>query len=310
MLVKNSTFLYYNKAKVQKNFKMKEITFKQYKAIDISILSGLLLIFEALSVYASSHWFSHSGISLVPLISLTPLVVVIMMMRWSEFAFVAAVVGGVSYCFACGGKPEQYLVYCLGNLFGLLSLLIIKKLGKDAVRGRLTYLIPVSISTYLFITVGRWLVSLIFAPTIKTLPGFISTDIISLVVLIVGVIALRKSDGILEDQKSYLLRLDRERREAEEKNATMASALYSEKPEDDYIDEDYPDEDYLDEEIPEDSPEDGEAPEEEAPDDTPAYEPPPIGEAEYIPDAEEMPPELSADETDNNNDEFNSEDKI
>ena len=126
-----------------------------------------------------------------------------------------------------------------------------------------------------------------------------------------GVIALRKSDGILEDQKSYLLRLDRERREAEEKNATMASALYSEKPEDDYIDEDYPDEDYPDEDYPdEEIPEDGEDPEEEAPDDTPAYEPPPIGEAEYIPDAEEMPPELSADETDNNNDEFNSEDKI
>jgi hypothetical protein len=293
---------------------MKEITFKQYKAIDISILSGLLLIFEALSVYASSHWFSHSGISLVPLISLTPLVVMIMMMRWSEFAFVAAIVGGASYCFACGGKPEQYLVYCLGNLFGLISLLIIKKLGKDAVRGRLTYLIPISISTYLFITVGRWLVSLIFAPTVKTLITFITTDIISLVVLIVGVIALRKSDGILEDQKSYLLRLDRERREAEEKNATMASALYCERLDDDY------DEDYPEEEIPEDAPLDEEAPEdgyteeeisEEAPiDEPPSDETPPIGEAEYISDAEEMPIDLSADEKDNNNDEFNSEDKI
>ncbi len=288
---------------------MKEITFKQYKAIDISILSGLLLIFEALSVYASSHWFSHSGVSLVPLISLTPLVLMIMMMRWSEFAFVGAIVGGLSYCFACGGEPEQYLVYCLGNLFGILSLLIINKLGKDAVRGRLAYLIPISISTYLFITVGRWLVSLIFAPTIETLPGFISTDIISLVVMIVGVIALRKSDGILEDQKSYLIRLDRERREAEEKNATMASALYCEAPEDDYLDEDYPEEGYL-EDYPEDTPSDGEAPEEEIPEDHPEDEAPPIGEAEYIPDAEEMPLELSAEETDNNNDEFNSEDKI
>ena len=290
---------------------MKEITFKQYKAIDISILSGLLLIFEALSVYASSHWFSHSGISLVPLISLTPLVVMIMMMRWSEFAFVAAIVGGASYCFACGGKPEQYLVYCLGNLFGILSLLIIKKLGKDAVRGRLTYLILISISTYLFINVGRWLVSLIFAPTIETLLGFITTDIISLVVLIVGVIALRKSDGILEDQKSYLLRLDRERREVEERNATMASALYCERTDDDYPDEDYSDEDYpedegLDEDDPEESP-----PEEEAfEDETPSYEAPTIQEAEYIPDAEEMPLDFSPDETDNNNDEFNSEDKI
>jgi hypothetical protein len=159
--------------------------------------------------------------------------------------------------------------------------------------------------------VGRWLVSLIFAPTIETLLGFITTDIISLVVLIVGVIALRKSDGILEDQKSYLLRLDRERREAEERNATMASALYCERtdddyPDEDYLDEDYPEDDDLDEDDQEESP-----PEEEVfEDETPSYEAPTIQEAEYIPDAEEMPLDFSPDETDNNNDEFNSEDKI
>ncbi len=318
---------------------MKEITFKQYKAIDISILSVLLLVFEALSVYASSNWFSHSGISVVPLISLTPLVVVIMMMRWSEFAFVPAIVGGISYCFACGGKPEQYLVYCLGNLFGLLSLLIIKKLGKEEIRKRRWYLALVSISTYLFITVGRWLVSLIFAPMIKTLLTFIATDIISLVVAVVGVIALRNSDGILEDQKAYLLRLDRERREADAANATMASAIYCERAdEDDYLsDEEYDDrgddgsdimwtdpdgeeESGLEDDTPQE-PEDISENESGSPEDEPDLiedEPPQIQEAEHISDAEEMPvdsmedkPEdIPAENTDNYNDEFNSEDKI
>lgn len=309
---------------------MKEITFKQYKAIDISILSVLLLVFEALSVYASSNWFSHSGISVVPLISFTPLVVIIMMMRWSEFAFVPAIVGGVSYCFACGGKPEQYLIYCLGNLFGLLSLLIIKKVGKDTLRKKQLNLALFSISTYLFITVGRWLVSLIFAPTFKTLLTFITTDIISLVVAIVGAIALRSSDGILEDQKSYLLRLDRERREEDERKATMASAIYCERAdEDDYLSDE--EDDDLDDDsdiiwsepdgeekrgLPDDIPAEPEdIPEEPAPEDG---EPVKIQEAEYIPDAEEMPvdspedkPEdTPAENTDNYNDEFNSEDKI
>ena len=289
---------------------MKQITFKQYKAIDISILSVLLLVFEALAVYASGKWFSHSGIALVPLISLTPLVVMVMMMRWSEFAFIPALVGGLSYCFACGGKPEQYLIYCVGNLFALLALPIIKKVGKEKVRQRTLYLVLISISTYLFITIGRWLVSLIFEPTFKTLMAFITTDIISLVVLIVGVISLRKSDGILEDQKSYLLRLDRERREHEEERLAMASAAYRPNEDDDEDDFEYPEEEtlsdysYEDDEpdLPEESYEPDEIPE------------PVIPETEYLPDAGEMPvytpdEEITPD-NDYNNDEFNSEDKI
>ena len=306
---------------------MKQITFKQYKAIDISILSVLLLVFEALSIYASGKWFSHSGISLVPLISLTPLVVVIMMMRWSEFAFVPALVGGLSYCFACGGKPEQYLIYCLGNLFGLLSLLIIKKLGKDTVRQRTLYLVLIPVSTYLFITVGRWLVSLIFEPTVKTLLTFITTDIISLVVAIVGVIALRKSDGILEDQKSYLLRLDRERKALEEERIAMASGAYlpgqndvrDEDEDDDIIWDDTGagEDEFFDEES-EDFAADIPADEEFTGDttDEPDQENERIPETEYIPEAEEMPVYSPAEEqesqimNENNNDEFYSEDKI
>ena len=291
---------------------MKEITFKQYKAIDISILSALLLVFEALSVYASSNWFSHSGISVVPLISLTPLVVVIMMMRWSELAFIPAIVGGISYCFACGGKPEQYLIYCLGNLFGILALLIIKKLGKEEIKKRKIYLALVSISTYLFITVGRWLVSLIFAPTVRTLLTFITTDIISLVVAVVGAIALRNSDGILEDQKSYLLRLDRERREEDAKKATMASALYCEGGEEYYLGDDGEDSAEDDSDIIWTDPdEEYPLPEEDIPDGEPnPIEDDPDLEDEPTDLPEDKPEDLSAENTDNFNDEFNSEDKI
>lgn len=293
---------------------MKQITFKQYKAIDISILSVLLLVFEALSIYASGKWFSHSGIALVPLISLTPLVVMIMMMRWSEFAFITALVGGLSYCVACGGKPEQYVIYCVGNLFALLSLLIIRRVGKETVRNNTLYLVLVSISTYLFITVGRWLVSLIFEPTIKTLMAFITTDIISLVVLIVGVISLRKSEGILEDQKSYLLRLDREKRQLEEERFAMASTAYRPNEDDDEYEDDgveYPDEDDTsDYPMDEGEPEEDTLPEDEA-EEAPEPE---IPETEYLPDAGEMPVESPDEEitpdNDYNNDEFNSEDKI
>lgn len=286
----------------------KEITFKQYKAIDISILSVLLLLFEALSVYASSKWFNLAGLTLI---SLTPLVMVVMMMRWSEFAVIAALVGGVSYCFACGGKPEQYLIYCVGNLFGVLSIFIIKKLGKEAIREKQLRLALISISTYLFINVGRWLVSLIFAPALETLITFVTTDAISLVVAIVGTITLRNSDGILEDQKAYLLRLDRERREEEEKRAKMSSGIYNWRDEDEDLD-DLPEEDD-DSDIIWDEPDFAEEP--DIPSEEESLSPP--DEAEEIPEEDTSadfpvaePDEAEQETTDNNNDEFISEDKI
>lgn len=290
----------------------KEITFKQYKAIDISILSVLLLLFEALSVYASSKWFNLAGLTLI---SLTPLVMVVMMMRWSEFAVIAALVGGVSYCFACGGKPEQYLIYCVGNLFGILSIFIIKKLGKEAIREKQMRLALISVSTYLFINVGRWLVSLIFAPAFETLITFVTTDAISLIVAIVGTIALRNSDGILEDQKAYLLRLDRERREEEERRAKMSSGIYNWRDEDEEDDfDDLPEDD--DSDIIWDEPDPACEYEPDAPSEEERLSPPDI--AEEIPAREDdsadtpvaEPDEAEQETTDNNNDEFISEDKI
>ncbi len=227
---------------------MKQITFKQYKAIDISILSVLLIVFEALAVRGSNDWFSHNDVALVPLISLTPLVMVITMLRWSEFAFVPAIIGGVAYCIGYGGNWKQYIIYSLGNLLGLISILIIKKIGKDAVRKKISNILIVSTATYLAMTVGRWLVSLVFDFTFDTFIAFITTDIISLVVMVVGLIALRTSDGMLEDQKSYLLRIERERQEeAERKATTPYQGIYGEE-DDDEIDDDFDDDlddDYL-----------------------------------------------------------------
>lgn len=302
---------------------MKQITFKEYKAIDISILSVLLLAFEVLSVYATTHWFSHSGVALVPLISMTPLVVIIAMMRWSGFAAIPALVGGFFYCFACSGKPEQFVIYCVGNLFGLIALLIIKKLGKATVRSKISYLVLTAVATYLFITVGRWLVSLIFVPSITTLLSFVTTDIMSLVVAIVGVVALQKSDGILEDQKEYLLRLERERIAAEESRAAMASAPYCEDDDEDYSDEDddgiiWDDPPEAEESVaPEAGVEEPDVPDEPIAPDEPV-EPEEISAPEHFPEADEASedaerePELMPvdDNQDNNNDEFNSEDKI
>ena len=204
-----------------------QITFKQYKAIDITLLSVLLFAFEALATYATINWFSLQAVAL----SLTPLMLILMMMRWGWFSAIAAVVGGLAYCVAGGANPEQYLIYCVGNLFGVLAVLIVNKWGREKVRAEWIKLSVVVVSTYLFMCIGRWLVSLIFEPTFQTLLPFITTDVISLVVAMVGIFSLRKSDGMLEDQKSYLLRLDRE---AKEEASRVTSDPYYDDDDDEY----------------------------------------------------------------------------
>ncbi len=219
---------------------MKQITFKQYKAIDIAILSVLHFVFEILGIYASEKWFAMQAV----VVSFTPLVVAVMMMRWSEFAFVPAILGGIAYCIGGGGSAEQYLIYSLGNLLGLLSLLIIRKVGKEKIRSKNLNVAALAVATYAFIILGRWIVSLVFEPSFESLLSFLATDIMSLVVAVVGLIALRTSDGMIEDQKSYLIRLDREKREEAEKRAATPG-IYGED-DNDYDDDDLDDEDYDD----------------------------------------------------------------
>lgn len=242
----NINAVFSKKSNKKRNGKVKQITFKQYKAIDISLLTALLFIFEALSTYATIHWFSLQALAL----SVTPLILAIVMLRWGWPAVISALLGGVAYCIAGGANLQQYAIYCIGNTAALLSLLVIKAFGKDEIRKSKLKLIIYAISTYLFICIGRWLVSLVFEPTIKTLLAFITTDVISLVISLVGLLSLRNNDGMLEDQKAYLLRLDRELRE--EQNATAPTPYTP-----DYDESEYDDLDDIIDGIPEDDDLDG-----------------------------------------------------
>ena len=61
--------------------------------------------------------------------------------------------------------------------------------------------------------IGRWLISLFFGADLRTLLVYLGTDIISLLFASVLMMLMRKTDGMIEDQKAYLFRLQREREE-------------------------------------------------------------------------------------------------
>ena len=193
---------------------MKQITFKQYRTIDLVFLSLIAAIFESVATLATNYWFVKQPMA----VSITLTITCIAALRWSEYALIPSLIGSIMHCIISGATIEQFLYYCAGSLLFLISIPLLKKLGKEKVRNDFIIRSFFAIVTYISIALGRWLLSLLFEANIKSLVIFLVTDILSLLFAIVVLTLAKGVDGLLEDQKSYLIRLDKERREEEEAN--------------------------------------------------------------------------------------------
>ena len=193
---------------------MNNITFKRYRNIDLSIFADLLIISEAITTIATNVWFYAQPVA----ISTTLIFVCIVMMRWSWLSFIPACVGGLVLCIASGANPEQYLIYIIGNCAALSAMVWFKIWGKDKIRESYFRIFVFVTTAYVTMQIGRWLLSLPFSARLDTLTVYLTTDIISLLFTVVVMMLLRNTDGMIEDQKAYLFRLQRER-EAKTKTA-------------------------------------------------------------------------------------------
>jgi len=186
-----------------------QITFKQYRAIDLTVFSLIAAVFELISTTATAKWFPGQPMA----ISITLAMILIAMHRWGYLGAVVAVVGGVAFCLASSGTAEQFLVYCVGNCFSLISLIYFKLLGKERVRRGPFITVAFATTAYVSVALGRFLLSLPFGAGAGELYAFLATDILSLLFASVILLVFRGVDGLIADQRSYLLRLERERRE-------------------------------------------------------------------------------------------------
>ncbi len=191
---------------------MNNISFKQYRAIDLCIWVVIMLAFEAVTTMAAARWFPGELYTL----SQTTAVVCIVMMRWGGYAAIHAVAGGIAFCLASGGSPEQLVMYCVGNCFALAALALFKAVGKEKVRSRALFTVIFTAAAFCGVQLGRWLVSLIFGGTLDSLVMFFATDSLTLLYSVVVVLISRRVDGLFEDQKIYLIRTESERKRREE----------------------------------------------------------------------------------------------
>lgn len=187
------------------------LSFKQYRAIDLTIMGVILFFSEFLTATAASRWFPDQLYALSPTIT----VVCIVMMRWNGYAAIHAVLGGLIFCLASGAEEKQIIVYCVGNCFALVALTLFKAMGKEKIRSTFYFTLIFVLAAFLCAELGRWLISLAFGAPLNSIATFLLSDLITLLFTVVVVLITRRVDGLFEDQRSYLVRTEEERRKEE-----------------------------------------------------------------------------------------------
>ncbi len=185
----------------------KQLTFRQYRTVDLSILALVLAATQFLIVTAAKTWFADQ----LYIVSPVAAVVTLTLMRWGPWAAIHAVLGGFVFVIASGGNGQHFAIYCIGNLFSMLVLLLLKLTGKERVRqsGFLSLLTAFLVQALMLL--GRAAVAAALDHSLQACLGFITTDILSVLFTLLVIGVARKAEGLFEDQKHYLLRMECER---------------------------------------------------------------------------------------------------
>lgn len=171
----------------------------------------MLAAAEAVITVAARVWFPSEAYVLSPLAA----ILCIVMMRWGTYAAVPAIGGGLAMCLASGASARQIAVYCIGNCFGLIALLLFQKQDKETVRLKPMLTLLFTVTTFCGIQIGRWLVGMVLGGSLGDLVTLFTTDSLSLLFAAITLQLARRIDGLFEDQVSYLIRTQKERQKSQ-----------------------------------------------------------------------------------------------
>ena len=191
----------------------KLISIKQYRLGDLFMFAIIAVIGELVCYYAQ-FWFPSAAFYTLNL--MLP-VITLVSVRWGWWGVILAAFEGVVYCLIRGGDWRLYItivVSCAAIASELLAIKLIKeeRLKKDWYWAFLIVLLGwVSVNivrTCLFAAFYGDFVS-----ALATFFGFSDCGLLALVMGEVIILVCRRLDGLFENQKSYILRLKREREE-------------------------------------------------------------------------------------------------
>ncbi len=179
-------------------------TVAMYRAIDLSLFAVILMVFETLLVNAAGVWFPGEVWS----VSAVAPVTAIVMVRWGPWAALHAALGGFVHVLVSRGTGLQFLIYPAGNLLCLAVLPLVRKWGWERLRQEGLCNACYSILVLLAMQAGRAGVALLTGTSPALLFGFVASDVISYIFTVTIVWISSRLDGMLEDQKHYLARIN------------------------------------------------------------------------------------------------------
>jgi hypothetical protein len=194
---------------------------KQYKLTDLLVFFIIIVAAELLAYYAASLYPSEAFYTF----SFMTVITLLVMIRWGWQSIIMAVASALIYCILNGGTWAAYVTYIAGNSFIMLMLIPLKLIGWEKINKNWFYVVLFVICSWLCVCIGRVILCLIcYAASgvnfsfVSVLVQFTANDLLSLAMSIAIILALRRFDGMVENQIHYLLRLDKERRQKMEQD--------------------------------------------------------------------------------------------
>lgn len=187
----------------------RSITFQQYRAADLTLFLIITVAAELCIGLAAAKWFPEQPYTVTLIYAMTALVA----MRWGGYSVMIAVADSIAYCMACGGTPKQFVIYTVGGCFAVLVLLLNKFLGKKRIANSASLSTLYVLVIFLSAVLGRGLMSVLYGSSADVIVRLASTDALSAAFAVLVVLICRRQNGMFEDQREYLLRLEREKRE-------------------------------------------------------------------------------------------------
>lgn len=189
------------------------ISIKQYRLGDLFMFTVIAVIAE-LVCYYSQIWFS--GAAFFTLNLMLP-VITLVIVRWGWQGIVLAVAEGALYCAIRGSSWQAYIIYMVSNAAIAIELLVVWLIGAERLKKRWYWAFLVVLSGWVTVNFTRTCIYTAFYGSFVTMLGYsfgqADGGLLALVMGELIILVCRRLDGLFENQKKYLLRLEKERKE-------------------------------------------------------------------------------------------------
>lgn len=198
---------------------LRSISIKQYRFTDLFLIAVILVAFDLIVFFAQKVFAADASF----VFTLTLPITLLVMMRWGWPSVFFAVGDGVLLSLLYHTYDWQsYCSYAVGNAFLMLLLVATALVGKKTIAKKWTF-------SALFVIVGWALMNFGITATEAVLGldflamlslnfGLNGTGLMSLAAGLIVILIMRRFDGMFEDQRAYLKRLEEERDEKEKKD--------------------------------------------------------------------------------------------